>query len=93
VTRVGAQGMCMDYATRDWTVSGFGPQNPGAVLVGFGGSTWRHCEACVEAKQSGERRVAIGLTEIELDHNALRLCGSLYLLRGSLGICNSPNKR
>ena len=65
VTRVEVRGMRMEYATREWfgglslkttgwQVIEFGPQNPGAVPVGFGGSTWRHREACVEAKLSHE---------------------------------------
>jgi hypothetical protein len=60
-----------------WTVFGFGPQNSGAVSAGIGGGTWHHYETCVEAKLSHEGRVAVGSTEIELDHNALGLGGSL----------------
>jgi hypothetical protein len=57
--------------TTGWTVFGFGLQNLGVVLAGIGGGIWHHREAFVEAKLSHERHVAIGSTEIELDHNAL----------------------
>ena len=74
----------MEYATRKrvwwfrpqnhrWMVFGFGPQNPGAVPVRIRGGTWRHREACVEAKLSYEGRVAVGSADVELDHNTLRV--------------------
>jgi hypothetical protein len=50
--------------TTGWTVSGFGPQNTGAVLAGIEGGMWRYREACVEAKLSHEGRVAIGYASI-----------------------------
>ena len=75
VTRVKLRGTCMEYATRErfgglslkttgWTVSGFGPQNMGVVLVRIEGGMWRHRKACVKAKLRHEGCVAIGYASI-----------------------------
>jgi hypothetical protein len=49
-----------------WTVLGFGPQNPGAVLAGIGGGMWCHCDACVMAKLSHEGRMDIRLADLRV---------------------------
>jgi hypothetical protein len=68
--------------TTDRTVLGFGPQNPGAVPAGIGGSTWRHREGYVKAKQICEESLAVRSTKKELDHNApWGLSGSLHIYR------------
>ena len=48
----------------------FGPKKPVGISAGMGGGTWRHREACVEAKQSREEPMAIGWTDLKLDHYA-----------------------
>jgi ABC-type histidine transport system ATPase subunit len=88
VTHVELQGTHMEYASRErfgglslkttgGRFLGLGLKTSSAVSVGIGGGTWHHCKTCVEAKLSHEGRVAVGSTEIELDHNALRLGSSL----------------
>jgi hypothetical protein len=48
-----------------WMVFRFGAsQNLGLVPVGISGGTWRHHEACVEAKLSHEGRVAVGSVDL-----------------------------
>lgn len=59
VTRVEQFGGC-GLKTTGWTVSEFGPQNPGAIIAGIGGGTCRHREM----KLSHEGRVAIGSADL-----------------------------
>lgn len=68
----------------------FGPQNPGRVLERSGGSTWRHHKAHADVKQSHEDPMAIWSTDLELNHNVLRLSGSSLITYVKLCICNSP---
>jgi hypothetical protein len=53
-----------------WTVSRFGPQNPGKCSEEEWGGTWQNHRSCVKAKQICAGSMAIRSTEKELDHNA-----------------------
>ena len=59
----------------------------------MGGGTWRHHESCVKAKQSHEELVAIGLTDLKLDHFVPGLRGSTKISKGVLGMRNSSINR
>ena len=47
--------------------------------------TWRHHEACVEAKQSHEELVAIRCLDLKLDHYALRVKWFNKISKGIVG--------
>ena len=72
------------------TVFGFEPQNLVRVLVGTGGDTWRHHEACVEAKQSREELMFVRCTHLKVDYFAPGLSDSTKISKGLLGRCSRP---
>jgi hypothetical protein len=66
----------------------------GAVLAGIGGGTWRHHEACVQAKLSHKGRVAVGCFYLKLDHYAPEVKWFSKISRGMLEcVIASINKR
>ena len=64
----------------------FGPQNLVGVPMGTEGGTWCHREACIEAKKSHEEPVVIGWMDLEFDHFAPWLSGSVKISKGISGI-------
>jgi hypothetical protein len=59
--------------TTGGAIFGFSPQNLVGVLAGTGGDTLHHREACVKVKQSREELVAIGPSDLKLNHYAPRV--------------------
>ena len=90
------------------TVFEFGPQNSVKVLARMGlmgGGTWRHHEACIEAKQSHEEpfcpwvkwlrctdqtRLEFRCTDQKLDHFVPGLSGSAKISKDVLKMCSRP---
>jgi len=58
------------------------------IWDGVRGGTWCHREAYIEAKHSHEGLMAVGYTDVYLDHYSLGLSGLGKISKGRLEMCN-----